>query len=504
MSEPARRPQLRLVHIVYAVVIYSALVTAAWPRRTYDVWWHLATGRYIVQEGVIPHADVFTHTREGEPWTAHEWLWELIMYALYARWGFAGLIAMKALLCAGAAAALTWISLRRGAMPLVVMAGGMLGIFAARALFNVRPQLASLVLLIVLLVLVQLAREGRWRWLWLAPVVMLLWVNLHGGFIFGIAFMGLFAMCLIPGWLRPKPDDQPSQPPIGVMAGVLAAMALACLANPNGLSGALYPLEYLTGASSYHKQLISDYASPDFSAGMFSLLGPYVLVMLAAFALSRKRLDLFDLAVSVVFLYLALRWQRNVALFVFATAPIVALQLSDFARARLSPTRDRAASNDGGSQLVYVLVIICLAVSSVFALRSAVGHVDEVFAEDYPVECLQVAQKMHLRGPMFNTYRWGGYLIWNMYPDQRVFIDGRADVMGQELMADWMRCHKLEPGWREVLDRYGIQWVLITRKSPLCRALRMTSDFRLLRATDEAELFIRDPGVNSPASRTTL
>jgi len=282
------------------------------------------------------------------------------------------------------------------------------------------------------------------------------------------------------------------------MAGVLALMALACLANPNGLTGALYPLEYLTGGSSYHKQLISDYASPNFSAPMFSFLGPYVLLMLASFALSRKRLDLFDLAVSVVFLYLALRWQRNVALFVFATAPIVALQLSDFARERLSPTRE------SGSQFVYALVIVCLAVSSVFALRSAVGHVDEVFAEDYPVECLQVAQKMHLRGPMFNTYRWGGYLIWNMYPDQRVFIDGRADVMGQELMADWMRCHKLEPGWREVLDRYGIQWVLITRKSPLCRALRMTSDFRLLRATDEAELFIRDPGVNSPASRTTL
>jgi len=136
-------------------------------------------------------------------------------------------------------------------------------------------------------------------------------------------------------------------------------------------------------------------------------------------------------------------------------------------------------------------VIAGLVVSAVMALRAAPGRVDEVFSEDYPTDCLQAVQEAGLRGNMFNTYHWGGYLIWKLWPEHKVFIDGRADVMGRELMMDWVRCHRLEPGWREVLERYDVQWVLIRVHSPLCRALRMSSDFELLKSDGNAELFVR-------------
>ncbi len=481
-----RKPAIRMVHVVYAVLIYCAVVAAAWPRRTYDTWWHLATGRYIVQQGRIPHADPFTYTREGQPWITHEWLWEVIMYSLYTRWGFAGLIAMKALVCGICGVLLAWLCMKRGSVPLVALAVGAIGIFAARSLFNVRPQLASLLFLTLLLVLVQLARDGRERWLWLAPVVMLVWVNMHGGFIFGLAFVGLFAVCMIPTWLGQRRSGEPLTPSPTIVIGALALMAVATLVNPSGVAGALYPLEYVTGGHAYHKQIINEYASPNFSSAMFTFLGPYVLLLVLGLALSTTGIGLFDLAVTVVFLYLALRWERNVALFVFATAPIAAMQLSDFARKRLGMGEERPAS-----QFVLGLVMVGLLVSAVFAVRSAPGRVEEVFAEDYPVECLQVVQEQDIRGNMFNTYRWGGYLAWHLWPAHKTFIDGRADVMGHELMMDWVRCHHLEPGWREVLDRHGVQWVLISIRSPLCRALRMTPEFELIHSTANAELFAR-------------
>ncbi|MCD6359973.1 MAG: hypothetical protein J7M38_03850, partial [Armatimonadetes bacterium] len=296
-------------------------------------------------------------------------------------------------------------------------------------------------------------------------------------------------LSLIPRWLTQRRARQPLAPSPSAVVGPLALMFAAVLLNPNGPAGALYPLEYVTGGCSYHKDIISEYSSPDFSAPMFAFLGPYVLVLVAGLALS-EGIGLFDLAVALVFLLLALRWERNVALFVFATAPIAAAGLSDFVRRRLVPAEGRAR-DDRESSLVHGLVIAGLLVSALFALRAAPARVDEVFSEDYPTDCLQVIREHDLRGNMFNTYRWGGYLIWNLWPEHKVFIDGRADVMGRDLMSDWIRCHRLEPGWREVLDKYQVDWLLLTVKSPLCRALRMSPDFELLHAGADAELFVR-------------
>ena len=492
--EPHAQPGrgLRMVHVVYAVLIYCAIVAAAWPRRTYDTWWHLATGRYIVQEGYVPHTDPFTYTREGQPWITHEWLWELAMYLLYSRWGFAGLIALKVTVCAAAGLLLTWLCLRRGATPLVVVLVGALGIFAARPLFNVRPQVVSLLMFVVMLCLIQLAREGRERWLWLAPVVMAVWANLHGGFIFGPAIIALFGLCMVPRWLRQGREGEPLSPTPAVVGGALALCCLACLANPNGLAGAIYPLAYLTGEHSYTKGIVSEYDSPQFGEAMWAFLGVYVLLIVAAFALSRRRAELFDLAVCLVFVFIALRWERNVALMAFATAPILSLHLTDFARDRLG-IGARAADTSTRTQIAHALMIVILLISAGAALPTAVGRVGEVFAEDFPVQALQVVRERNLQGHMFNTYHWGGYLIWHLWPEQKVFIDGRADVMGRELMMDWIRAHKLEPGWREVLDRYDVQWVIITVHSPLCRALRISPDFELIHADDNAELFVRRP-----------
>jgi len=487
----AARLQLRMIHAVYAAVIYCALVGAIWPRRTYDIWWHLATGKHIVETGQLPKHDIFTYTRQGKPWIAHEWAWEIAMYRLYHAWGFAGLLALKVVVCVAAAVLLTWLAFRRGGREIPVLIVVIAGIFAAAPLFNVRPQVSGVMLLTMMLCLIELGRSANVKWLLLAPLVMIVWVNVHGGFIFGPAVLFLFLLSLVPEWWRQRREGVRLEPaPVWVLVS-LGLACLACLVNPNGLAGAIYPLHYIIGEYSWHKSVIAEYRSPDFSNSIFLYLEIFILLVVTCFSLSRRRMKLFDVALLVVFLHITLRWERNTALFAFVVAPIAAEHLTGVLvdLGILKPEGPGAQKRE--PQALYWIMILALAAGAIASGPAAVRKVQKTFSQDYPTECVEVVRQHDLQGNMFNTYRWGGYLIWKLWPEHQVFIDGRADVMGKELMDDFRTAHKLNPGWREVLDKYHVQWVIISASSPLCRGLRLDPDFRLLHSTDNAELFVR-------------
>jgi hypothetical protein len=487
-----------MIHVVYAGIIYCALVGAIWPRRTYDIWWHLATGKHILETGELPRRDIFTYTRQGHPWIAHEWAWEIAMYTLYRAWGFAGLLALKVTVAVAAAALLAWLCFRRGAREIPVLMVAIVAVFAAAPLFNVRPQVSGILLLTIMLCLIELARSASARWLLLSPLVMVVWVNVHGGFIFGPAVLFLFLLSLIPEWYRQRRQRLALEPaPLIVVASLALALA-ACLVNPNGLAGATYPLEYVVGEHAWHKAVITEYSSPDFSMPIFLYLEMLILLVVLCFALSRRQARLLDVVLVLAFLHITLKWERNTALFAFVAAPVAAEHLSGLLEDSGILRRDRASRRRAEPQLLYWLIILALLGGAIASAPAALRKVETTFAQDFPVEAVQVAQRAHLQGNMFNTYRWGGYLIWKLWPEHRVFIDGRADVMGRELMNDFRCAHKLEPGWREVLDKHDVQWVIISAKSPLCRALRLDPDFRLLHADENAELFVRQEAGNEP------
>ncbi len=485
------RFRLRMMHVVYAAIIYCALVGAIWPRRTYDIWWHLATGKHIVETHQLPKRDLFTYTRQGRPWIAHEWAWEIAMYRLYHAWGFAGLLALKVAVAVAAAVLLAWLCFRRGGREIPVLLVVIVAIFAAAPLFNVRPQVSGILLLTIMLCLIELAQTGNERWLLLSPLVMVAWVNVHGGFIFGPGVLCLFLLCLIPQWWRQRREGLPLQPAPPVVIGSLALACAACLINPNGLAGATYPFEYISGEHAWHKTIITEYKSPDFSKPIFLYLEMFILLVVLCFALSRRRMKLLDLALVLGFLHITLKWERNTALFAFVVAPIAAQHLTGLLQDLGLFKAEQPERQRGEPQLFYWLIVLALAGGAIASGPAALNRVEETFAKDYPTECVEVARQADLQGNMFNTYRWGGYLIWKLWPEHLVFIDGRADVMGRDLMEDFQRAHKLQPGWREVLDRHEVQWVIISATSPLCRALRLDPDFALLHATDNGELFAR-------------
>jgi len=491
MQRSFRLPELNLRHLTWVVLIYCGLVAAVWPRRTYDIWWHIATGQWMVQHRQIPHQDPFTWTREGEPWIAHEWAWELPMYALYSNWGHDGLMALRMLVAAVCCALLAWLCLRRGATPVAVMATGALAIFAARPLFNDRPQAVTMPFFLAMLCLIEQAEQRRERWLLIgAPLLMIPWVNIHGGFIYGPALLGLYALCKLPGWVAQWRRREALAPRPGFVIGALALAAVACLANPNGVAGAIYPFEYITGGHAWHATVITEYDSPDFSDSIFIWLGALIVITAAVFAASGRRSSLWEIALTALFLFTALKWQRNMALFAFAVAAPLSLHVTDLLR-RIGIPREQAPPDDRRPAALYWAIIVGLIVSVCLAVPSASRAVEARFRGDMPVECVQYVKSAGLQGRMFNTYRWGGYLIWQLWPEHRVMIDGRADVMGRRLVEDWRRAHKLNEGWEQVLEDYQIDWAMISVKAPLARGLANDPDWRLACSEQSARLFVR-------------
>ncbi len=484
------RPRLRLEHVVWAVFIYCGLVTAMWPRRTYDIWWHLATGRLIVDTRTIPDSDPFTWTRHGQPWITHEWGWEVPMYLLYARWGHGGLMILRTAVAVGACALLAWLCLRRGAGPLATMAVGALAIFAARPLFNDRPQVATILFFVAMLCLIEMAERGRERWLLATPLLMIPWVNVHGGFIFGPALLGLYGACCFVRWVGQYRADQPLRPAPAILAGAVVLTLAGCLVNPNGVAGATYPLDYIYGPHAWHKTWITEYESPDFSNPIFLYLGLLIVATATIFAVSQRRARLWDVVLTAAFLFMTLKWQRNVALFAFAVAPALAMHLShvldDLGLAR--PGRDPARREPS---VLFAAIIAVLAVLASTAAPSALRRASDAFSTDMPVQCVHYLERTGIDGRMFNTYRWGGYLIWHLWPQQRVFIDGRADVAGRPLVEDWQKLHKLQDGWEEVLERYQIDWAVLSVRSPLCRALDLDPNWRRAFEEPTGRVYVR-------------
>jgi hypothetical protein len=500
----------------------------------YDFWWHLKTGQLILQQHAVPHADPFSWTRPGAPWTAHEWGWDLVLYLVYRLGGWLGLIYLKAAVSGICAVLAAYLAVRWGAGLLPALAVTALMSAAVAVWINARPEM--LIILYVLLILHVLTshREGRPRTLWWLPVIFLFWANTHGAFLIGWALLGLYAVCEA---LQPSRVAQASQPASALppeaglaacatatpAAGLAAcatlrgdlrrawprpglrglvplilpglASVLICVVNPNGVQGALYPFSYVFGANAYHAQIITEYASPDFHQAIFVWVEALMLVTILALILSPQAPSLWELALLLAGMYLFLTWARNGPLLAVFCVPLAAGHLS--ARARRS--RWLAWLSEQQMEL-RPLVAAVAAVIVVLGLALIAPHnpspSQTIDASLLPLRATQVVQLNAPRGLMFDSYEFGGYLIWELWPRYKVYIDGRADMYGRTTVQEYEQVFQLQPGWQDVLKRRKIEWLLVHADGTLAHILEAGGDYAVLYQDDTAVLFARRGGVN--------
>jgi len=492
--------RLRGLHIrdvaVFGVFV-AIFAMALRPVVDNDVFWHLATGRYIWATGRVPHADPFSWTAPGRPWIAHEWLTETLLYPLYTHGGYAALMLVFAAAITGAfAVAYATARLLGAARPLALLVT-LLAAVASSHTWGVRPQMLSLLLIAVAMALLTRATLlGRPRLLWLLPALMALWVNLHGGFIFGLALIGLYAAGETCEWILSvfRRGAAARGAPWRLWL-TLAASVATCLLNPNGARGLLYPFSYLGDNASM--RYIAEWVRPDFHQFQYQLFGALLIALVVGVVFSSRRPRATEALLAILFAYLGLRSVRNINLFCVVVAPIIAFYLSlVWRRVRMWATARGAqgavsARAEGKARPLVETVPAKVALDWLFAavivgavaVVSAPGltarHNATVQARLYPVGAVAYLRAHRPAGRLFNSYDWGGYLIWNLYPRERVYVDGRPDMYGDRFMDLFVRTWHAQPGWQATLRRADVRLVLVEPRSGLGRALSHAHGWRV-------------------------
>jgi hypothetical protein len=454
-----------------------------------DFWWHLRTGQLIAQDHMIPHQDPFSFTKLGEPWVAHEWLSELILYALFKLGGYGLLIFAFSLIITGAFI-LTYLRCPQESKPYIAGFTLLLGALATAPAWGVRPQMLSLLLTSIFLFLLDgYHKTSRINWLVPIPIITLLWVNLHAGYFLGLAIIGIYITgdlikFLIAKGYKTKIFKNPDLRRVLILCVVFLISILSTILNPNGIRILLYPFQTLT--SQAMQQFIYEWFSPDFHLLEWQPLVWFLLAFIGAGMLGKKPLAPTRIILTLFFGYAALHSMRHVPLFIIVTIPILAEMIDNLVKVRPKQT-----SSVGFLKWLLPLIPLCALLLTEFRFVQVVRGQAVSETETFPKKALDWISTNRPEGALFNSYNWGGYIIWRQYPDYPVFIDGRADVYGDEFIYVYQVIYRGETGWEKSLDDYAINLVLVEPGSGLAAGLRQSASWKIIFEDHISTLFSR-------------
>lgn len=422
--------------------------------RSLDLWWHLKTGEVIWNERRIPSVDRFSHSAEGQPWVSHEWLFGLLSYCVYRIAGVAGLVGAKSLLITFIFTVTAWTARIRGSSAAIILLVQAASYAIARFRFSERPELVSTLLASGFLLAQELSRK-RPQALLLLPILQLVWVNVHGGtallgwIIAGVILLErageLRQQKALSGWNATAAGLQWHFP------ALLGVVALS-FANPHGPRALFYGLlrtESPLDNKEFQSLIIMMQSGFDLSISLFLIFAALLALMLFW---RRRDTRLHEWLLFPFLLILAVVFFRFRSLFVFLLGPCLAHHLSQIKWPAWLRTWLPATA------------ALCLMSGSAalerdtYFYRFGAG----VHAGVFPVEAARFLKQSGMAGKMFNTYGMGGYLIWELWPGKKVFIDGREDVyLKPGVLEEYVRCFESRERWHALVARYGIDFAIL-------------------------------------------
>jgi tetratricopeptide (TPR) repeat protein len=429
-----------------------------------DFWWHLKTGEWIWQHKAIPYVEPFSYTFKGAEWINYEWLFHAIIYPIYQLSGFGGLIIFVIIVvlltflillfaCRELDEGKRWLSFTILFVALLEAWGS----------FAIRPQIISFLLLALYLYLLILHREdkitNRQLILFLIPAHVL-WVNVHGSFLLGIFLVGAYALGrFVPLILSHHRDFKPvlqDKKLLGLLFLCLL-LVVASFFNPYTYRVFLVPIK--TAVAEEALMNITEWAPLDIRALGLFVIEPTmwfrILFLIGALSFL-LRLDnlkkVENVIIFILFSYMAFKHVRFCTDFAIVTTPMIVNNLTQFQwRARRL-------------KWVFYLPLMILIAFSANTVRGLINQKRLGLGvwTNYPAETVNFLREHNVHGKIFNDYNFGGYLIWHLWPDIPVFIDGRAvTIYDQDFFwLDTMARQKKEV-WEQVAERYGIDIVLM-------------------------------------------
>ncbi len=463
--------RLVVVPLTFAIPVVLALVAPS--VRDPDIFWHLRTGDWILEHRNLPDSDPFSVFGAGKPYVAYSWLFDLIASLLYRAFGLMGVLVLEGSLLLAIVYVLHRLLFDVVGAPrassITIIAS-----IAMQPVFTPRPWLFTILFFLIELYLLEDARRRsdpvRLAWL---PLLFAVWANCHIQFVYGLALLAAaVGEQLI---IRIRGGEAPLLRHMAVCAGV---SLFATLLNPYHVQLYGVVAEYARERTPF--QYIQELKAPDFR----NIYNYWMLIILlgAAFGLGRTRKpDVFHGAVFLAVVWLPFRSVRDLWIAVAMAALVVAQALTP--RKGFSPRR---------MWISVPVAAVGVAGICILAFGASNGRLNSQLKSNYPVEAADFVQQHHYSGPLYNSFNWGGFLIWRL-PELPVSMDGRTNVHGDRRIERALATLGAREGWRTDPELDAAHVVLVERTSALSEALRGDERFRLVHEDPLATVFLREP-----------
>ncbi|MFB3778289.1 MAG: hypothetical protein ACE141_11780 [Bryobacteraceae bacterium] len=488
---PAARFLPSLTDVVFLMPVVLLFLRMEGAKRMLgdgDTGWHIRAGEWILQHGGVPRTDMFSFTKAGEPWYAWEWLWDVAFAWLHRQAGMAAVVLASILVLSFTFALLYRLVLRECPNVLIAFAVTFAATAGSTMHWLARPHLFTLLFVAVFYALLERARQGRTRLLLLLPPLMVIWTNIHGGFFVGIILIGCYVAGELVQWLL-EPDPEKARGALlrsrpFLLTGLVSAAVT--LVNPYSYGLHVHMWKFLTG--SFHLRYINEYQPTQFQNGLALWYEPLVLLGVAAVAWSVYHRRFAHAIMAAGWLHLALFSVRNLPIYLIVAAPCVAGMLYDLLkRVSVAPLAswvgkslrafDRFAEEFGANDRIPRLHLASaagfVAMASLFyAPAPPANFRAEYDVKQYPAAALEVLRGPETARSIFADDEWGDYLIYRLYPQTKVFVDGRFDLYGEEFTKKYLDVLNAKYGWEDTLKKYSVDTILLRVDTPLAGALK--------------------------------
>lgn len=467
----------RLRDFLFIILLIGGIISG--PRMINtdsDLGRNLTVGNYILTSHHVPTTDLLSFTRAGESRPPYEWLADVVFALAYRLLNLDGVVLLSSLVIAAAFAFVYSDAVHRSAAPILALVVTIWAALASSLHWLARPHVFSFLFFAIWVAMLDRLRRGEQQPIWQFPLLMLVWANTHGGFLFGfLAFAAYAAGWLFDFW-RKQSDVQ-----LGKSLLIVGGSSLITSVLTPDLWGNWTAT--LNNRSSFVlSRTVETMPLNLASFNAWPFLGLFALAI-GLMILNRKRFVAAHGLLLAGFALMSFLMARNVPFFVISAAPICSFLLAP-STSKLSlwvKLEDGFSAIDHSLYGIFWSVLsVMIAVALFFYHLQGTGKT--VFHWDpsvLPVSATSWLIQNPQPGHMFNDLNWGGYLILRVWPGQQVFVDSQTDFYGEPFLRQYVAILAGAPGWDAELRQYGVDWLLIPPSSPLADLARQSPRWKI-------------------------
>jgi hypothetical protein len=486
------------------------------------IGWHIRTGQLILASHIVPRVDPFSSSMAGHPWFAWEWLFDIIVGWLEAHAGLNGVVLLAALIIAATfAGTFQWL-VRHGTNVLAALALVLLASAASTIHFFARPHVLTWLLTVLWFSILKSVSsvplqtsQKTWR-LWLLPPLMLLWVNLHGGFLTGFVLLVIYGIDTAWQWFRMSSERFEDileklhiARNIRTLGFVFLLSVLATFVNPYGWNLHRHIYGYLTNR--FLMDHIDEFQSPNFHLVAEKCFAGVLMLGLIGLTFRKKecgKVDLSDGLIILFAVYSGLYASRNIPI----SSLLLILVVSPWLSSGFLSAAERAKALTGRrlSLLQFLqrmqtvecslrghlwpIVGILLACGIAFhgGKLGATSVMNAHFSEKrFPAKAVTYMQENNIQGPVLAPDYWGGYLIYRLYPNRRMVVDDRHDFYGEDFLKSYLKMAHVEPGWNGFIREHDPHCIVFPKNSALGSIVAETDGWKDVYHDEVTIIFVR-------------